>query len=375
MSTTDKESHGKLSKPQFGEFGKKEFALYGTTCEKVEMLYKQLSKLLAHYDVAFADADHEPSTEKHTVYQEKNPGFCVTSTWNSNPYLRRNALAQADLVVVNGNHFKAQHQIIVCDENKENSLRKRSAELTNVAALITTTDPEKLPAYITELIPHHAQIPVFNIQVLQDVSSWIESTFLNPPKMNALIVAGGESTRMGYDKTMIMHHGVPQVKYLAQILEKINLNVYISCKESQREKFEILGLKTITDRVHSIGPIGGIISSFMSFPDHAHLVVAADIPLLDEEIIQTLIAHRDQTKIATSYQSKSDAMPEPLIAIWEPKSYPIILAFLAQGISCPRKVLLSCPINLIDHPLAEKLTNVNTLDELQKITERIRHLS
>jgi len=56
-----------------------------------------------------------------------------------------------------------------------------------------------------------------------------------------------------------------------------------------------------------------------------------------------------------------------LITIWEPKSYPALLSFLAQGYSCPRKVLINSEINLLKAPDPEALTNVNTPEELERV--------
>lgn len=370
MSTTDNHRQNKLAKPTIGEFSRKEFAVYGTTCEKIRSFYNRLNDALAQFDVAFADADHEPSVQGNSAYHEKNPGFSITSTWNANVFLRRNALAQTDLVVVNGNHFHARHQIIVCDASKEISLRKRAAELTNVVAIVTMEVADAIPQYVKELIPSHADIPKFSLQAFGELSDWIQETYLDPPVLKALIVAGGESTRMGFDKTMFAHHGVPQVKHLAQILENFKLDVFISCKHSQQEKFENLGLKTITDRILDIGPIGGITSAMMQYPDEAWLVIAADLPLLDEEVIGNLINKRSSTHIGTAYISNSDGLPEPLIAIWEPKSYPLLLSFLAQGISCPRKVMINSSTHLLNDELANKLINVNTPDDLENLRKK-----
>ncbi|MBS1503272.1 MAG: NTP transferase domain-containing protein, partial [Bacteroidetes bacterium] len=117
---------------------------------------------------------------------------------------------------------------------------------------------------------------------------------------------------------------------------------------------------------------GAILSAFREAPDCAWLVVACDLPLLDTEAIQFLIGNRDVSKIAAAYQSPYDEFPEPLIAIWEPKSYPVLLSFLSQGYSCPRKVLINSDPKLIEATYPDALTNVNTPDELEKI-KRVIH--
>ena len=111
--------------------------------------------------------------------------------------------------------------------------------------------------------------------------------------------------------------------------------------------------------------MGAILSAFRENPNAAWLVVACDLPLLDETTLNFLIKNRDTSKIATTFRSpeSKEGFPEPLITIWEPKSYPVLLQFLAQGISCPRKVLINSDVHVLDAPLPETLMNANTPDD------------
>jgi molybdopterin-guanine dinucleotide biosynthesis protein A len=73
--------------------------------------------------------------------------------------------------------------------------------------------------------------------------------------------------------------------------------------------------------------------------------------------------------LATTYKSPHDNLPEPLITIWEPKSYPVLLSFLADGYSCPRKVLRNSEIKMIDVTNHDVLLNVNTEADLLRVNE------
>jgi molybdenum cofactor guanylyltransferase len=65
-----------------------------------------------------------------------------------------------------------------------------------------------------------------------------------------------------------------------------------------------------------------------------------------------------------AFLNPTSEFPEPLISIWEPKSYQTALSFLGQGISCPRKVLINSDTHLITVSNPTALMNVNTPDEL-----------
>lgn len=369
MSTEKKHhKHADLAKPSLGQFARYEFAVYGTSCSEVKLFTDKIRSLFPDVSIAFADADHqeEPEPVNGTHWQDKINAIQVTSTEKDNVYSRRMALNDASLVVVNGNHFIANAQVIVCNPEKEKSLLKRADQLTNVVAVFTTSE-NQIPDYVQQLLPQGHQIPVMQIQDDQIVSSWIRNTFLEPAPLHALILTGGKSVRMGRDKALIQYHNEPQYQHVYHLLEGMGIMPFISCREEQREFFEDHGCRTITDRINGLGPMGGMISAFMKNPDHAWLVLACDLPLLDGNVIQQLISNRKSTAIATSFQSPHDKFPEPLVAIWEPASYPRIMQFVAQGISCPRKVLINSNTHVIHASDAEKLTNVNTPDDLEDV--------
>jgi molybdopterin-guanine dinucleotide biosynthesis protein A len=374
MNSQDKHhAHGRIVKPDLGDFGRNELVIYGTTCDNIKNFVAKIQGALKEFDIAYVDADHHHSSVANTSFQEKDNSFEVAYPCSSSAFIRRSALSQSDAILINGNHFQGKSQIIICDGAKEQSLRKRAAQLHNVVAVITLTKQETVPDYVYDLVPMSANIPVLHLDTFGDIVVWYKSHFLRIPPIHVLILAGGRSIRMGMDKTMIKHHGKPQTPHLAELVNQLGIPAYVSCRVEQQEHFETLGLNSITDRISDIGPLGGIISAFMNFPDHAWLVLASDIPLIDDKVITTLLNQRNPNKNATAYQSISDGFPEPLIAIWEPKSYPTILSFLAQGYSCPRKVLINSNIQTVVHQEAEKLINVNTPEDLKKINDMLRH--
>ena len=86
-----------------------------------------------------------------------------------------------------------------------------------------------------------------------------------------------------------------------------------------------------------MGPFGGILSALRSQRDKAWLVVACDLPLLDKKFIKLSYCIQKFRKVATTYESPFDGLPEPLITIWEPKSYPLLLNFWESEIPVPEK--------------------------------------
>jgi molybdopterin-guanine dinucleotide biosynthesis protein A len=147
-------------------------------------------------------------------------------------------------------------------------------------------------------------------------------------------------------------------------------DAYVSVRADQADDPARARWPAIVDRLADIGPAAGILAALESRPDHAWLVVAVDLPLLDEATLGHLIAARAPAACATAYRSVHDGLPEPLCAIWEPMSREPLAAFIAGGRQCPRKFLLTHDARLIDPINRDALENVNTPEEYAAIVGR-----
>ena len=190
------------------------------------------------------------------------------------------------------------------------------------------------------------------------------------PRLYGLVLAGGKSTRMGHDKSIIKWHAIEQRYYMADMLKNICEDVFISCRPEQQNEIDPQ-YKTIPDTYTGAGPLSGILSAFQAHPSVAWLVTACDLPLLDLSTLKYLIAHRNTNAIATTFESPFDQLPEPLITIWEPSGHEILLSFLADGFTCPRKVLIrnNERVNILKAPNPVSLMNANTPEDAEKVRE------
>jgi len=191
------------------------------------------------------------------------------------------------------------------------------------------------------------------------------SADVNIPELNGLVLAGGKSRRMGMPKDLINWHGQEQRCYLADVMKDYCKEVFVSCRHDQVQGLDSR-YRALPDTFLNIGPMGGILSALRARRDRAWLVIACDLPLLDEHTIRFLVSNRSRYGIATTYESPHDQLPEPLITIWEPESYPILLQFLGQGITCPRKALINSEKTILQPTLPDALMNVNTPEDAER---------
>lgn len=188
---------------------------------------------------------------------------------------------------------------------------------------------------------------------------------LRETKLNGLVLAGGKSTRMGYDKSTIDWQGKEQRYFVADILQEFCDDVYISCRDEEQAKGIDNNYRTIIDNVDGKGPIVGILSALSNDNNSAWLVVACDLPLVDAATIKELVNQRDTNKIATTYKSPHDGLPEPLITIWEASSIVALNDFKTHGYNCPRKVLINSDVKIITPENPKALLNANTPEDAE----------
>ncbi len=172
---------------------------------------------------------------------------------------------------------------------------------------------------------------------------------------------------MGTDKALIETGGETQLARTVSLLARHLDHVFVSTRPDQADEPERAKFEQIVDRYDDLGPIAGILSAMSAHPDVAWLVVACDLPNVDDQTISELLAERAGSNPFTAYTSSHDGLPEPLCAIYEPHSAAIISDMVDQGIKCPRKVLIRSDTRLLEQPNPEALHNVNTPDDLAAV--------
>jgi molybdopterin-guanine dinucleotide biosynthesis protein A len=192
---------------------------------------------------------------------------------------------------------------------------------------------------------------------------------MNAP-LYGLLLSGGQSRRMQQDKAALDYQGEPQLLRAWRLLERVTERAFVSVRDTQTHDPLRARLPQIVDRYDAVGPVAGILSAQAAYPDAAWLVLACDLPLLDEAALQTLILQRDAAGDATAYASRFDGLPEPLCTIWEPSSHEQLWRRYEEGSYCPRKALALLRTRILPAP-GEALDNVNTPEERQEMQHRL----
>ncbi|MEM7656669.1 MAG: NTP transferase domain-containing protein [Bacteroidota bacterium] len=345
------QKHAKLTRPNPGTFSGMEWAILGISSDRIkELAVAWIQALSGPYRLAFVDADFKRLDE----------------TFRLKGFQHRAFFRNVDAVLADGNHFPAQRQIVVIDAN--NSLEQQLPQLTQVDLMLLEEGQNEIPGYLKEQVAGR-KVSIFSLNDQDRITQWLATQLQAAiPPIKGLVLAGGRSTRMKQDKGLLKYHGKNQREHAYELLESLlgRGQVHLSCRQDQ-----VAGmadhLQALPDTFLGLGPFGGILSALREDPNAAWLVIACDLPLLTENSLRHLLEARNPSVLATAFQSPIDELPEPLIALWEPRAYATLLEFLAMGQASPRQVLLHSKIELIQATQAIELTNVNLPEEFQTV--------
>ena len=267
-----------------------------------------------------------------------------------------------DVVFIEGYKESLGNKIMVWSGSKEDHelLEKYlSNPKSNLLAVVGNTD-----------IAPTSKVPYFNRDNIKEILCFLDmfwkEKFSSRP-LYGLVLSGGRSKRMGQDKGALNYHGESQVASLYGLLEGLTENTFVSCRSEQSQDDHIQEYETIEDHFIGFGPTGGILSAFQKHPQAAWLVLACDMPFINEATIQALVENRNPYKMATCYFNGEKKWPEPLCAIYEPKAAMKLGYYLAMGKPCPRKVLMNSKIECLEPIDKSALKNANTPEDYQQI--------
>lgn len=170
---------------------------------------------------------------------------------------------------------------------------------------------------------------------------------------------------MGRDKALLEHNGETQLARAVQLLERHLERVFVSVRPDQAPDPERARFEQVVDRYRDIGPAAGILSALEAHPRAAWLVLACDLPRVNDETIAVLLRQRSKQPF-TAFRSSRDDLPEPLCAVYRPQARELVAAFIRDGLVCPRKMLIRSDTRLLDLPDPKALDNVNTPEDLER---------
>jgi molybdopterin-guanine dinucleotide biosynthesis protein A len=144
--------------------------------------------------------------------------------------------------------------------------------------------------------------------------------------MTGIILAGGESRRMGRDKAFLDLAGKPLIAHILGLFRELFDRTIIVTR--QPERFRSLPAEVVPDALDAPGPLTGIYTGLLHSPDDLNFVAACDMPFLQAGLIrfmQSVAQGRDAVVPLVG------GMPEPLHAMYRRGILPVVEASLGSG--------------------------------------------
>lgn len=188
--------------------------------------------------------------------------------------------------------------------------------------------------------------------------------------IQAFILAGGKSSRMGSEKGLVALNGKPFVSHIIHTLLKITPAISILANNPLYEQFNY---PVYEDIVKEKGPLGGIYSGLMNTSSEINLFVSCDIPLINEELIRFMVQRYVSNKVMVV---SHNGINEPLCGIYPASCISSIKNLLDMNELSVHKALQVLQADFLDisnETFYHKhlMYNINSPTELKKIEEEI----
>jgi len=186
-----------------------------------------------------------------------------------------------------------------------------------------------------------------------------------------LILAGGESSRMGENKAQLIYHDRPQWAYASQLISPYCRNVYFSLKYEEQIP-DIDPSQVLIDHSLGMGAVSGLLAAFEREPDAAWLVLGVNMPGVDRALINRVFRQRNPERDATCLMV--DGRPEALLSIWEPACGSKLKEYAHRGKNSLRKFLEEQQLQAVelDSSMSFKLDSIDTPEERQNFLRKGR---
>jgi len=110
-------------------------------------------------------------------------------------------------------------------------------------------------------------------------------------KVSGIVLAGGRSSRMGQDKTLM---SVNEETLIERTIKELSKSVdEIIIASNQKCKYNMPGTVEIPDVFPGMGPLGGIHAGLLATRYQYAFIVAADMPLFTADLAEYLLNKRN----------------------------------------------------------------------------------
>jgi molybdopterin-guanine dinucleotide biosynthesis protein A len=154
--------------------------------------------------------------------------------------------------------------------------------------------------------------------------------------ITGIILAGGESKRMGAHKPLVEYKGKPLINWVFDALKPVCQEIIIIANSGD---FSHLDARVYPDNYPGTGPAAGIESGLSHCLTPLALICSCDTPNLSSELFDHLISSHEGYDISIA---SHDGTNEPLIGVYSQSVHAIFRAAILSGDPHPPRIIRQC---------------------------------
>ncbi len=184
------------------------------------------------------------------------------------------------------------------------------------------------------------------------------------PKITGIVLAGGKSSRMGSDKSLMILNGKTLIEYSIDALKPLCEIVMIS---SNNFIYDYTGCEVWPDELPDGSPMIGIYSCLKRSQTEFNIILSCDMPLINTSLLEYLLENASDSDITVPIHGNN--LIEPLCGIYKQTCLPVLKSYIDKGNYRLNESIRSTSHRLvtIDHQtpgFSENLfSNINTQDD------------
>lgn len=191
---------------------------------------------------------------------------------------------------------------------------------------------------------------------------------------SAVILAGGRSTRMGFDKQMLEVQGRRIVEHLITLLRSRFEDIMVSSPTPTL--YALDQVRVIQDIHENIGPLGGIHSALVHAKSDAVFTIACDMPFLEVPYIDYMMDQMKDRAYDACVTSCGEHL-ETFHAFYCRSALPVLETELAQGRYSVNRFTRKIDTLIIPEEIARQylpdwraFTNLNTPQDYEEFCRK-----
>lgn len=156
------------------------------------------------------------------------------------------------------------------------------------------------------------------------------------PGVSGIILAGGESRRMGSPKALVLYRGKPLIGWIYDALAPLCTEILIIANTGD---FSSFSASVYPDNYPGNGPAAGIESGLDHCRTDLALVSSCDTPGLTEGFFRHLLNNHDGYDISIAFH---DGISEPLIGVYSRSVRTVFRDAILAGDPHPPRIIRQC---------------------------------